>query len=266
MFSTCSAGPLVAGASDLSAPVCERSPLVSLIHGVESDSLRTFRPLACLETSVSCEEPTSGQLTLWPEARPARTPAAPTPKVSASMDRKPDSSWKRSGSSRSFDRLGLSLRTHLGCELEALTGSSHAWKEWATPAGRSWWVLTTVERRTSESACGLFVPTPSAQEYGSNRGGAAGRTGPVRPSLRTKLVATPTKRDWRSGKASEATHARNSRPLNEQLDRAGLSGTAVLAAVYEWLMGYPPGWLASTSQPTETQSSRSSPRSSDDGS
>lgn len=51
--------------------------------------------------------------------------------------------------------------------------------------------------RTAGSACsslppgaataaeGSEYPTPSAQRYGSNRGGAAGRTGPVRPSLDT---------------------------------------------------------------------------------
>lgn len=37
------------------------------------------------------------------------------------------------------------------------------------------------------------VPTPSAVDYGSNRGGAAGRTGPERPSLKRTL--TPTAKD-----------------------------------------------------------------------
>ena len=39
----------------------------------------------------------------------------------------------------------------------------------------------------------LKVPTPSAVDYGSNRGGAAGRTGPERPSL--KRMLTPTAKD-----------------------------------------------------------------------
>jgi hypothetical protein len=127
-----------------------------------------------------------------------------------------------------------------------------------------------------------FVPTPSATDYGSNQGGAAGRTGKVRPSLKTILtptakgnmhhesmkkwagnwafLATPTARDWRSGKASDATHDRNSRPLNEQLERAALSGTAVLLAVSEWLLGYPPGWLARASALTAIPWSRKSPK------
>lgn len=128
----------------------------------------------------------------------------------------------------------------------------------------------------------LMLPTPSATEYGSNQGGAAGRTGPERPSLRAmllptsikppegtlhrgyarteqngqrgrdlaamilaepELLATPTKRDWRSGKASEATHERNSRPLSEQAYSRGITGTAALLTLVEWMMGYPPRWL-----------------------
>lgn len=76
-------------------------------------------------------------------------------------------------------------------------------------------------------------------------------------------MATPTKRDWRSGKASETTHRRNSRPLNEQLDRAGLSGTARLARIYGWMMGYPPGWLDDKSKPSETPSCPKSQKPSD---
>jgi hypothetical protein len=71
-----------------------------------------------------------------------------------------------------------------------------------------------------------------------------------------RTLATPTSRDWRSGKASEATHDRNSRPLNEQLDRKGLHGSAVLAAISGWLMGFPARWLDGLPLPSETRSSR----------
>lgn len=37
------------------------------------------------------------------------------------------------------------------------------------------------------------------------------------PAMAVRHWATPSARDWRSGQASEATHARNSRPLNEQV-------------------------------------------------
>ncbi len=154
---------------------------------------------------------------------------------------------------------------------------------------------------------GDLLPTPAATEYGSDKGGAAGRVGPERPSLRTmllptpikppertlhrgyarteqngqrgrdlaamilaepELLATPTKRDWRSGKASEATHARNARPLSEQAYARGITGTAALLILVEWMMGFPPRWLLDAalavpaSPPTATRSSQRSPRSS----
>lgn len=45
-----------------------------------------------------------------------------------------------------------------------------------------------------EDAPGLLLPTPTAASYGSCQGGAAGRTGEVRPSL-ASLVPTPRKSD-----------------------------------------------------------------------
>ena len=66
---------------------------------------------------------------------------------------------------------------------------------------------------------GSFLPTPTANSYGTNQGGSAGRSGKVRMSLDTMarkgLWATPTARDWRSGKSN--LHGKNSRPLNEQV-------------------------------------------------
>ncbi len=40
-----------------------------------------------------------------------------------------------------------------------------------------------------------YLPTASATEYGSNRGGAGGRVGPKRPSLRGHLGGSPNP-DW----------------------------------------------------------------------
>ena len=73
------------------------------------------------------------------------------------------------------------------------------------------------------------------------------------------IWATPTARDFRSGKASEETMNRNSRPLNEQAThpgrhapRSGVSGNEssrsgptslqLSPAFVEWLMGLPIGW------------------------
>lgn len=162
-----------------------------------------------------------------------------------------------SGSSESSSRLGSSLRTFLLCACEALTRCSLAWRKQATPRGRWWWVLGRSAHRTGETASGslggewatprasenenrttritpsrasgkhgqyLAVqalgewPTPTAEPYGSNQGGSAGREGqPKRPSLEgaAREWPTPTARDWRSTQASPETHGKNARPLSE---------------------------------------------------
>ena len=51
-----------------------------------------------------------------------------------------------------------------------------------------------------------------------------------------RTFATPTARDWRIGKASVATHDKNSRPLSEQI------GGQLNPTWVEWLMGFPLGW------------------------
>jgi hypothetical protein len=60
-------------------------------------------------------------------------------------------------------------------------------------------------------------------------------------SIAVQLWPTPSARDWRSGRASAATHARNSRPLNEVIALEGGSGLLNPTWV-EWLMGFPCGW------------------------
>jgi hypothetical protein len=77
-------------------------------------------------------------------------------------------------------------------------------------------------------------PTPTVCEN-YNRKGASKTSG---DGLATAVLkcATPTARDWRSGKASQATHDRNSRPLSEQI------GGLLNPTWVEWLMGWPIGW------------------------
>ena len=45
-------------------------------------------------------------------------------------------------------------------------------------------------------------------------------------SANAAMWATPTARDWRSGEASDETHNRNARPLNEQAVRLWPTATA----------------------------------------
>lgn len=148
------------------------------------------------------------------------------------------------------------------------------------------WELITSVRRTSETACGSLLPTPTGA---GNEGSPSMQKWPAHRELSAlvasqslgnassvKLCPTPTCRDWKSGKASEATHARNARPLNEVGERDGLAmlptptaqlygynrgGAAgrvgkvrpslevltggVFIALREWMMGWPIGWSAS---------------------
>lgn len=76
-------------------------------------------------------------------------------------------------------------------------------------------------------------PTPTVcGNY--NRKGASATSG---DGLATAVkFATPLARDWRSGKSSQATHDKNSRPLSEQI------GGSLNPTWVEWLMGWPLGW------------------------
>jgi hypothetical protein len=53
-----------------------------------------------------------------------------------------DISLKCIGSSSNADRLGLSLRTFLACELSASTKCLMTWKAQDTPLRRRWWWVT----------------------------------------------------------------------------------------------------------------------------
>ena len=79
-------------------------------------------------------------------------------------------------------------------------------------------------------------PWPTPTVCGNyNRKGASATSG---DGLATAVLkcATPTASPWRSGKASEETHARNSRPLSEQI------GGSLNPTWVEALMGWPTGW------------------------
>ncbi|HSG19639.1 MAG TPA: hypothetical protein VLA31_02625 [Burkholderiaceae bacterium] len=93
-------------------------------------------------------------------------------------------------------------------------------------------------------------PTPIASD-------SRGSSGKPAPGKQMQLVdavryATPTARDWKSGKASKETMERNSRPLSEQI------GGSLNPTWVEWLMGWPLGWtdlkpLATAKSPSAQQ-------------
>ena len=138
-----------------------------------------------------------------------------------------------SASSPSAD-LQLSLESRLRALLD-VNGSPEfvlTWKAQDMPAGVPICRLAASARRTSGLGCSGAVSgwgTPCANPAGSTperflqrkrdsvaRGHSMGIC-LTDLALQMTAWATPTARDWRSGEASEATHARNARPLNEQM-------------------------------------------------
>jgi hypothetical protein len=97
-----------------------------------------------------------------------------------------------------------------------------------------------------------MLPTPtSSSSYGSNQGGAAGRTGKVRHNLEKTatlagLLPTPVAREWRA--IGPADYTRKTPSLAAAAPTIGVGGTFI--ALREWMMGWPLGWSAS--EPLET--------------
>lgn len=79
--------------------------------------------------------------------------------------------------------------------LEESTEFSGTWPRSGLMLAGECWERQTLAPITSGSVCG-FLPTPAAQQYGSNKGGAAGRVGKERFSLnsmaRKGMLPTPT--------------------------------------------------------------------------
>jgi len=97
-------------------------------------------------------------------------------------------------------------------------------------------------------------PTPTAS-LGTKGGRVTPRKsregGTLIEAVSSRTFATPTACDWKSGKASQATMDRNSRPLSEQI------GGSLNPTWVEWLMGWPLGWT--DLEPSATDKSHSAP-------
>lgn len=79
---------------------------------------------------------------------------------------------------------------------------------------------------------------PTIRSTDGERGGRGDLIQAVRgnASTRYRMWATPQARDHKSGKVSQATMERNSRPLSERV------GGSLNPDWVEWLMGWPVGW------------------------
>jgi hypothetical protein len=93
-----------------------------------------------------------------------------------------------------------------------------------------------IEKVTHLATAAKYWPTPTVSrgDYQYSQGNHNKRS--LKLSGAVKMIPTPTSRDWRSGKASQETMERNSRPLSEVI------GGQLNPRWVEWLMGFPDGW------------------------
>ena len=111
-----------------------------------------------------------------------------------------------------------------------------------------------------DSSSSVFLPTPSASQYGSNRGGSS-KDAHFRPSLeqlaRDKGLPIPTTRDgWDARNASGSNHHTGSTLTDVAFEERADSGERLNPHFSLWMMGFPDGWLdrdAGSSERSETQ-------------
>lgn len=206
-------------------------------------------------------------LTWFRAASRARTSALPAaaPALTESAAGCGDT-WR--GSWAKFDPASCSWKTAQPSLLGDSVECSVTWPRSGMTADGQCWELPMLEPRTSATDSGLWVPTPisndalkrgdfnPARSWGlagfaklwptptASLGTKGGRVTPRKSreggtlieAVSSRTYATPTARDWRSGKASQATHDKNSRPLSEQI------GGSLNPTWVEWLMGWKLGW------------------------
>jgi len=146
-----------------------------------------------------------------------------------------DSGKKWRALSVKYDLATSSWKTARSLFDAALPWSSVTLPKWGMMRSGELYQRKTPELRTSGSGCGLSLPTPTSSMMTSQdmeQARFAG-TDKRRPKYH---CATPTSLDWRSGKASQATLEKNSRPLSEQV------GGSLNPTWVEWLMEFPIGW------------------------
>ena len=121
--------------------------------------------------------------------------------------------------SKQSDLFGASLKTLKDTSASDSEKSSKTWKDLVTQRRGEYSARLKSARLIRESES-IFLPTPSATSYGSNQGGAAGRTGKVRHSLESmakhNLWPTPTAQD------------------NNQIKGKDKRGTTLGGAVRNW--------------------------------
>jgi hypothetical protein len=151
--------------------------------------------------------------------------------------------WDGSAMKRYRSRLAQAISAH--------PTDAHAFSSSAllpTPTTKSWHRQRMADgREVCLREAVPLLPTPTASSYGTNHGGAAGRTGKVRPSLRT-LVPTLTVRGNhnRAGASDKSGDGLATAIADGPLNPTWL----------EWFMGFPDGWTESEHSVTQSCRSR----------
>ena len=149
--------------SDSKEPGCEPLPSARLMNGAANTLPITGLASTASQMFALSPPTTSVQLTLFAEASHAKTLARQA-SASASTENEADCGGKCCGWCEKCDPVGLLLRTSLHCAIEAMTGLPPTWQRRATPAGRSWWQLSTSGLRRNAKGRGLWQ-TPTTRDF-----------------------------------------------------------------------------------------------------
>lgn len=259
MSSTSSQASAVS-ALDSSAPECERSPSASETSSVEQSSASTGQTSPASKTYtqlmqadwIGLDESISSVVVSLANHSQSRVATGLAKTTTVTSGRK----CARLLHGR--DPLGSLVKTLLASSRWHSTLCSLTWKVSATPHGRLLFRLVPLELTTGEIGSGL-LPTPTAQSYGTNQGGAMGRVGKLRPSLETMarsgLLPTLAARDHKSDLCTPEFRAmRDAMTMGKTLPWT--LGGLLNPRWCEVFMGYPPGHTEL--EPSEMPSSRRS--------
>ena len=180
-----------------------------------------------------------------------------------SKARNRDSGPKWPGSLAKYDPEKCLWKTPQCSLLGDLQPFSETWPRWGSMrTGESWartmpahlisvtasgfWLATPTEILSSGGSSGM-LPTPTAQDYGTNRGGR-NRLGPVRPSLSTIAKQWPTPNACAGNNTSALNSGARGRKMLDAVttpeEKRQIVGGSLNPAWVAWLMGWPIGWTA----------------------
>lgn len=182
-------------------------------------------------------------LTLFLEAFPVKTYLAPE-RGTDCKENDPGYGTKWRESFATFDRVSFSWKTPQRSLFGGYKTYSDRLPNWGSMRNGELYLRRTPELPICESAFGS-LPTPAATHYGTNRGGRAGRSGKVRPSLETMaragMLPTPNACDATRG-SPETDADKKARGANPGRSLIDVIGGPLNPDFVEWLMGWPVGW------------------------